>query len=88
MNDEEKNSVVGLALARLNRGPAVGVKLAPAPSMKPSLKMGVTVADVLKVFPEIVETARGGCTHCSKPHVPEWRRGGKRSSRQSGRTVA
>jgi hypothetical protein len=48
-------------------------------------KMGVTVADVLRVFPGakvILPTTEDltkpkSCKHCSDDHIPAWRRGGK-----------
>jgi hypothetical protein len=56
---------------------------APKPSTQPGKQpatKGVTVVDVLAVFPGAKVIAKDkplSCVHCSKENVPEWRRGGK-----------
>jgi hypothetical protein len=80
MNEEKKSKVVDLALARLRRRALV--REAPKPK-------GITVADVLAVFPGASIVNENGheepspdrkdtlrCEHCDKPHIPSWRRGG------------
>jgi hypothetical protein len=40
--------------------------------------MSITAADVLRFFPGATVVATGiYCEPCSKPPIPEWRRGGK-----------
>ena len=81
MNEEKKSNVVNLALAKLRRR---------APVLEEPKPTGVTVADILAVFPGASIVAKDGdkeslldranflrCEPCSKPHIPLWRRGGK-----------
>ena len=94
MTEEEREKFIRRALAKLKHGSQLPE---PEPELKPK---GVTVADVLAVFPGARIVSENGqtmddppanglrCEDCDKLHIPEWRRGGKIIERKwpDGRT--
>jgi hypothetical protein len=56
------------------------LKPSTQPGEQPVTKGGITVADVLAVFPGAKVVAEDKpllCRRCNRDHIPAWRRGGK-----------